>query len=261
MTSLARTFGIALTLISISVPLGAQRPSVAREAQSFRDLSLTPDGTMLAWVGPRDPEDAPGLSMIGLAGGRARRIGVPAVRGTERDLSWSPDGTRLALLAESAGGRPALYVVTRATGVARRVAWLRGNTAGLRWSPDGRRIGFLNTERPTHPSGPLAPQARDTGLIGRQFDIQRIAVVDLGTGAVRQVSRADLYVHEFAWSPDGSRLVAAAAPGPGDSGWYTDEIWTMDANGAGARSLGAPGCRSPRPGGPPMEPGSRTWAA
>jgi dipeptidyl aminopeptidase/acylaminoacyl peptidase len=227
--------------------MGAQRANASREARSFRDLSLTPDGTTLAWVGPRDPLDAPGVNVVAVGGGPARRIGVPAMRGTERDLSWSPDGTRLALLAES-GGRPALYVVTMATGAVRRVALLRGNTAGLRWSPDGRSIAFLSTENPTRPSGPLAPQARDTGLIGRQYDIQRIAVVDVRTSAVRQISRSDLYVHEFAWSPDGSRFVATAAAGPGDSGWYTDEIWIMDSSGGGARSLGKPGMQiaSPR---------------
>ncbi|MSR03511.1 MAG: S9 family peptidase [Gemmatimonadetes bacterium] len=242
-----RSFGIVLGLLATAVSVGAQRPNTTREARSFRDLSLTPDGTMLAWIGPRDPADAPGVNVVAVAGGTARRVVVPAVRGTERDLAWSPDGTRLALLAES-GGRPALYVMTRASGAVRQVAWLRGNTAGLRWSPDGRTIALLNTENPTRPSGPLAPQARDTGLIGRQFDAQRIAAVDLTTGVVRQISRPDLYVHEFAWSPDGSRFLAAAAPGPGDSGWYTDEIWIMDATGSGARSLGKPGMQiaSPR---------------
>jgi len=133
-------------------------------------------------------------------------------------------------------------------GTVRQVALLRGNTAGLRWSPDGRSIAFLNTEKPTRLSGPLAPQGRDTGVIGPQFDIQRIAVVDVRTGAIRQVSRADLYVHELAWSPDGKQFLAAAAPGPGDSGWYTDEIWIMDASGGSTRSLGKPGMQisSPR---------------
>ena len=242
MISLARLFAGIAVGVSTAV---AQAP--VREAVSFRDLALTADGTTLAWVGPSRAGGVSGVVVQPVAGVSARRIAVPAEPGSERDLAWSPDGTRLALLAESRG-RPALFVVTARTGAVRQVALLRGNAAGLRWSPDGRSIGLLNTEAPTRPSGPLAPQARDTGLIGRQFDIQRIAVVDVARGGVRQVSRPDLYVHEFAWSPDGTRFVATAAPGPGDSGWYTDEIWIMDATGAGARSLGAPGMQiaSPR---------------
>jgi dipeptidyl aminopeptidase/acylaminoacyl peptidase len=249
MSSLTRSFALALALalVSTCAPLEAQRSSAARAARSFGDLALTPDGTTLAWVGPRDPRDVAGVNVIALAGGAARRIAVPATPGSERDLQWSPDGSQLAMLAD-AGGRPALFVVARSTGAARQVALLRGNTAILRWSPDGKSIGFLNTEKPSRPSGPLAPQARDTGLIGHQFDIQRVAVVNVQSGAVRQLSRADLYVHEFAWSPDGKQFLAAAAPGQGDSGWYTDEIWIMDASGASARSLGKPGMQisSPR---------------
>ena len=148
MISRTRSLGIVLALIFTSVPMAAQQAKRDREARSFGDLSLTPDGTTLAWAGPRTPLDASGVNLVAVAGGATRRIVVPGVRGTERDLSWSPDGSKLAFLAES-GGRPALYVLTRATGAVRQVALLHGNTAALRWSPDGQRIGLLNTEKPT----------------------------------------------------------------------------------------------------------------
>ena len=170
------------------------------------------------------------------------------VAGTIRSLAWSPDGARLAFLGVNPiSKRPAVYLASRANGSVRQIALLAGNVARLRWRPDGRQLAFLSTEKPTRPSGPLAPQARDTGLIGLKFDIQRIAVLDLATATVRQVSRPDLYVHEFEWSPDGTRFAAMAGPGPGDSGWYSDEIWIFPTDGSVPRSLGAPGMQLASP--------------
>ncbi|MEO8450329.1 MAG: S9 family peptidase [Gemmatimonadota bacterium] len=248
MSRLASSLAVVLTLASIGVSAQTGRTSKAgSEARSFRELALTPDGTTLAWIGPSASGGGTGLNLMAVSGAAVGRPALPNRSGDPRDLAWSPDGSRLAYLSETMG-RPALYILTRRTGSVRQAALLRGNVAALRWSPDGRTIALLNTAKPSRPSGPLAPQARDTGVIGRQFDIQRIAVVDVATGAVRPVSPADLYVHEFEWSPDGTRLVAAAAPGQGDSGWYTDEIWILDLAGGTARSLGRPGMQiaSPR---------------
>ncbi len=233
-----------LVVVSLPAAFPAAAQTAKPEARGFAELALTPDGSTLAWIGPRTAADPVGLNLGATAGGAAKRI---ATAGSPRGLAWSPDGGRLAFLATAANGRPALYAAARATGAVRQVAQLRGNVARLRWSPDGRKIAFLNTENPTRPSGPLAPQARDTGLIGLKFDIQRIAVVDVESGALHQISRPDLYVHEFEWSPDGSRFAATATPGQGDTGWYSCEIWIMPADGSVPRSLGAPGMQIASP--------------
>ncbi len=240
---------LTVALAVAAAPLAAQAQS---EVRPLGDIALTPDGTTVAWIGARTATDPAGLNWTTVgAGTAARRIAAPVADGTARNLVWSPDGTRLAFLGVArSGGRPALFLAARATGAVRRAALLRGNVAHLRWSPDGKRIALLYTENPSRPSGPLAPQARDTGLIGLQFDIQRLAIVDVATGTLRQISRPDLYVHEFEWSPDGSRFVAAAGPGPGDSGWYMDQLWIMPADGTVPRSLGAPG----------MQIGSPVWS-
>lgn len=236
-----RWLRIAVLFGQVAVPALAQ---TAPEARRVGEVAITPDGATLAWIGPRTATDPAGLNLTALPDGPHRRIGTAQ---GPRSLAWSPDGSALAFLGTAPGDRPALYLVTRTTGAVRTVALLRGNVARIRWSPDGRKIAFLYTEKPTRPSGPLAPQARDTGVIGTAFDIQRIAVVDVKTGALAQVSRPDLYVHEFEWSPDGSRFAAMAAPGQGDAGWYVDQVWIMAADGSSARSLGAPGMQIANP--------------
>src|SRR5258708_1892425 len=90
MPSLARSLGTLVVLVSTGASAAAQRPSTTRAARTPSNLSLTPDGTTLAWVGPRDAREASGVNVTPLSGGSTRRITVPAGRGSERDLRWSP---------------------------------------------------------------------------------------------------------------------------------------------------------------------------
>jgi dipeptidyl aminopeptidase/acylaminoacyl peptidase len=68
----------------------------------------------------------------------------------------------------------------------------------------------------------------DAGVVGDNLDVQRIAIVDRASGAFTQVSPADLYVHEFDWSPDGKSFVFTAAPPPGDNNWYDCQLYRFE---------------------------------
>ena len=50
------------------------------------------------------------------------------------------------------------------------------------------------------------------GEIKDAFFEQRLAVIDLATGKLRQLSPADTYVYEYDWAPDGLSFVASRAP-------------------------------------------------
>ena len=44
-----------------------------------------------------------------------------------------------------------------------------------------------------------------TGEIKEAVTEQRLALVDVASGTLRQISPADMYVYEYDWSPDGRR--------------------------------------------------------
>ena len=67
-----------------------------------------------------------------------------------------------------------------------------------------------------------------TGVIDKAIHNQRIAIVDVATGQVKQVSPSDLHVYDFDWSPDDKTFVATAAPGPGDNNWWIAQIYKID---------------------------------
>jgi dipeptidyl aminopeptidase/acylaminoacyl peptidase len=74
-------------------------------------------------------------------------------------------------------------------------------------------------------------------VVDAQVFEQRIAVVNLDSGALRPVSPEDLYVYEYDWAPDGKTFAATAAHGSGDNNWYVAELYVIDAAAGGARSL------------------------
>ncbi len=69
---------------------------------------------------------------------------------------------------------------------------------------------------------------------------QRLALIDAAGGKVRQISPSDMYVYEYAWSPDGKSFVTIAAHGNGDNNWYVAQIYTVPAAGGEMKSIYKP---------------------
>ncbi len=70
--------------------------------------------------------------------------------------------------------------------------------------------------------------------------MQRIAVADVATGRVRNVSPADLYVYDYDWSPDGKSFAAEAAVGSGTNNYWLAQLYLVDAASGAARSIWKP---------------------
>jgi dipeptidyl aminopeptidase/acylaminoacyl peptidase len=122
---------------------------------------------------------------------------------------------------------------------AKKLTKLSGYAARPHWSHDGKQIAFLYIEG-AGGGGPLMAAPTTTGIIDKAIHNQRIAVVDVGTGELRQVSPADLHVYDFDWSPDDKMFVATAAPGPGDNNWWIAQIYKIDIGKGTATSIYKP---------------------
>jgi dipeptidyl aminopeptidase/acylaminoacyl peptidase len=218
-------------------------------AHSFEQAAISPDGKSVAWIETLvDRDGAPtGHSAVYIGAthgtGAPRRIsaGNPGTAHAEGSVAWSPSGKQIAFLSDaSSPGQLQLYVTDAAPGPARKLTGVKGFLAAPGWSPDGKTIALLFTENATRAAGPLVAATQQTGEIKETITEQRLAVVDVQSGALRQISPADMYVYEFDWSPDGKRFVATAAHGNGDNNWYIAEIYTLDATGQGLKSIYKP---------------------
>jgi dipeptidyl aminopeptidase/acylaminoacyl peptidase len=213
-------------------------------AHSIRQVAISPDGQRVAWVEVSGASPH-GIFICNLASPASTRRHITAGSGDEpseeQDIAWSPDSRQLAFLSNAeTPDQLQLYVAKVTGGAARRLTSLRGWLDAPSWSPDGRTLALLDTENPPRMSGPLAPMALPSGVIGRANYEQRLATVDVDTGRTRQLSPADMYVYEYDWSPDGKKFVVTAAHGAGDAHWFVAEMYTLQADSGEMKSLYKP---------------------
>jgi dipeptidyl aminopeptidase/acylaminoacyl peptidase len=206
----------------------------------FEQTAISPDGKKIAWVEDVITKKGAGTGdtviYVAEIGAKTppKRIsaGVTDAIHAEGSVAWSPDGKKLAFLSDAAkASQLQLYVtdVAAPAGSAKKLTQVKGFLATPGWSPNGKTIALLFTENATRAAGPLVAETPETGEIKDSFFEQRLALVDVATGKLEQISPADTYVYEYDWSPDGLRFAVTAALGNGDNNWYIAELYTLDA--------------------------------
>ena len=226
------------------------KPNASRPAQDilnmlsatrrFKQTAISPDGKKVAWV-----EDiitkrgvSTGDTVIYVADLESKnppkRISAAVADAihAEGSVAWSPDSKKIAFLSDAAkAGQLQLYIMDAAgpAGSARKLTQVKGFVSTPGWSPNGKTIALLFTENATRAAGPLVAETPETGEIKDSFFEQRLALVDVASGKLDQISPADTYIYEYDWSPDGLRFAVTAALGNGDNNWYIAELYTLDA--------------------------------
>jgi dipeptidyl aminopeptidase/acylaminoacyl peptidase len=208
----------------------------------YGDIALSPNGKNVAWVQSTaattvtqtyirgTSEDSP-AAMVNL-GTNGERI--------DANPAWAPNSKALAFFSDAGEKeQKQLWTVNADGSGAKKLTQLSGYAARPSWSHDGKQIAFLYIEG-AGGGGPLLAAPPATGVIDRAIHNQRIAVVDLATGQLRQVSPADLHIYDFDWSPDDKMFVTTAAPGPGDNNWWIAQIYKIDIAKGKATSISKP---------------------
>ncbi|MGH7607783.1 MAG: LpqB family beta-propeller domain-containing protein, partial [Gemmatimonadales bacterium] len=149
------------------------------------------------FIPPRETRRPSNLYVVPLAGGEPRRLTSGPF--SQRDAAWAPDGATIAFVQDSTDtsevrtqARPALYLVSVATGAIRPLPTGFVESTDPAWSPDGRTIAF----------------ACSAGR-GQENDI---CVIPAGGGAARNLTREwSLDPGAPSWSPDGKTIYVSAA--------------------------------------------------
>jgi len=224
----------------------AEKPKVAKpldeavdalfSAHGFEQTAISPNGKKVAWVetlvGKNGAPSGNTAIYIADRDGKAAPKRVTAAAGdhAEGSVAWSPDSKRLAFLSDALkAGQLQLYVASIAGGPAKKLTSVKGFLSTPGWSPEGETIAVLFTENATRAAGPLVAETPATGEIKDAFFEQRLSLVDVASGKLKQISPADTYIYEYDWSPDGTRFAVTAALGNGDNNWYIAELSTLDA--------------------------------
>ncbi|HTW47793.1 MAG TPA: S9 family peptidase [Acidobacteriaceae bacterium] len=205
------------------------------QATAIRETNLSPDGKSIVWT--EAGRAGHGIRLAPFSDpAAAKQVTACAegVHGMEGEAVFSPDSTKLAFFSDcTADHKTAIFLADAdGSGTPKQLAELNGYAHHLAWSPDGKQLGFLYVEGATRPPSPIAAEKPPSGVIGVEgLEIQRMAAVDAASGALAQITPADLYVYEFDWSPDSSQIAYVAAPPPGENNWWVAKLYTQTVGG------------------------------
>lgn len=208
----------------------------------YGDVALSPNGKNVAWVQSTAATTSK-QTYVCAASGDAPATLVNIETDSQRidaDPGWSPDSKTLAFFSNAGEkDQKQLWTANADASGPKKLTRLSGYAARPHWSHDGKQIAFLYIEG-AGGGGPLLAAPTTTGVIDKAIHNQRIAVVDIASSQLSQVSPADLHVYDFDWSPDDKMFVATAAPGPGDNNWWIAQIHKIDIDKGTATSIYKP---------------------
>ena len=208
----------------------------------YGDVALSPDGKHVAWVQSTAASTSKQTYVRETSGNApAILIKIPiSGERTDFDPAWAPDSKTLAVFSSAGEGEQRQLWIVKADGSdPKKLTNLNGYAARPRWSHDGKQIAFLYIEG-AGGGGPLMAAPTTTGVIDTAIHNQRIAVLDVASGQLRQVSPENLHIYDYDWSPDDKMFVATAAPGPGDNNWWIAQVYTIDVANGTATSIYKP---------------------
>ncbi len=211
-----------------------------RKTSSPMQAAISPDGTLVAWSARSPDGSSIHLSSVNTPSPATEKLitGGPSKGCANSMPTWSPDGESLAFLSTcTAGATPAsapqIFVWSKASGQSKQLTHATGSMESLAWSPDGKAIGLLFVENATRTAGALDAMKPPAGVIGEDgVEIQRVAAVEVSTGAFAQISPATLHVYEFNWAPDSAKIAFVAAPPPGENTWWIAQLYTEPVSAA-----------------------------
>ena len=206
--------------------------------KNFKETALSPDAKYLAWAealrAPNGTEsENTALWLLDRSQPQPHPKRITAGGGTsacaEHGWAWAPNSMQAAFLSNCQTGKQAqVYAVAAATGKTRKLTSVTGFLQRLKWSPDGKTLAVLFTANAVRLAGAVEATTPDAGVVEEKLYEQRLTLIDLASGVVRELSPADTYVYEFDWSPDAKQIAYTAAKGSGDNNWWIAELYRID---------------------------------
>jgi dipeptidyl aminopeptidase/acylaminoacyl peptidase len=193
------------------------------------EVQLSPDGEFVAFVlgkGHKPDKDKTAQKAIYVIKVSSHKMHCftgsnPATNDLPR---WSPDSQRLAFVSNRSNpDEMQLFVIDLNGGEAQALTDIRGCVDAPQWSPDGCWIAFLYNGALDKRPDP------DPIVVDADPLFNRVWLVNVETRDLKPITPETCHIFEYAWSPDGKKLVVLASPHPNPAeGWYSAQLHTVD---------------------------------
>jgi len=249
---------LTMAALAVAAPVRAQDRLQSGDLVKLRAIAgvqVSPDASRIAYVvenndGPERAYDQ--LWVMTVADGKTVRFGGD--KESSGTPEWAPDGQSIAY--RSRAGDTSGLVVARADGSGAKVlADMSGTNSPLpttgktiSWSPDGRQIAFISSV----PGPETADAAGDPIVITRylykpdaaegnsHFNDNRrlhIFIVDVASGAVKQLTDGVHYEHSIDWSPRGDEIAFISNREPNEDQFFNYDLFTVRVADGSIRRL------------------------
>jgi dipeptidyl aminopeptidase/acylaminoacyl peptidase len=197
------------------------------ELKSVANPQLSPDGRSYVYVQTTIDQEADEYQSH-IYFGKIADGSVPVQwtfgKGKNHSPRWSPDGKRLAFVSNRSG-KSQIHILRVNGGEAQQLTSLSCGASNPVWSPDGTRLAFQvslqagktvldedkeNKQEKPKPLEVSVMQYKSDSEGFWQGTYKQIAVVEVETGEVTQLTAGNYHHTLYDWSPDGTRLAVGA---------------------------------------------------
>lgn len=211
------------------------------------DAQIHPDGSTVAFVvgdltHPRDKNTRANIYLA--PGGDVAPYPFTTADACEMHPRWSPDGNTLAFISDRTRIDDfQIYLMPYRGGEARTLTTGSAVQAPYRdismfkWSPDSTRIAFLQKEPQTERERERRARGMDEINFEHDPKFTRLVVIEVATQKTRVVTRGDVQVWEFDWSPDGKEFVLVCSAQPYEWSWYDSWLARVPAGGGAPHKI------------------------
>jgi dipeptidyl aminopeptidase/acylaminoacyl peptidase len=218
---------VTLLVLFLAFTLNAQQkrtltPEDVVDIRSVADASVSPDGKRIAFV-VKEPGDSSkpdkarddNIWIVPVDGREPARLFAFSAK-SENTPRWSPDGRWLAFLSDRGeDGQTQIWLMRADGGEAEKLTSAKAGVDSYKWSPDGRMIAFLARDAKTDEER-KKQQLRDDAIhIDHDYKYGRLWVIDLNDRKQTLITRRDMELRGFDWSPDSASFAIAFTSSPG----------------------------------------------
>ncbi|MFQ5627418.1 MAG: alpha/beta fold hydrolase [bacterium] len=207
-------------------------PEMVVDLKVVTSVAMQPQGELIAYSlrVPRSADDGRGGSfseiwVVPTRGGEARQF-------TQKPVSafapaWTPDGQQITFLSRrpSYDKNTQVYAISAAGGEAVQLSHAPRSISSYALSPDGKRLAYRMRDAEPDEIQKQKKMGFDQQVEDTWTTITRVHVENLETGESHLVTKDDVHVLAFSWSPDGKQILYRASERP-----FTDDRYMFTDN-------------------------------